>query len=94
MPRLMGLRLLCTGVERSCRRLSFDAREVAKKYNVNIALHTDHCPKDKLDSFVLPLLAASEAEVKAGRNPLFNSHVWDGSVETLPENLRVGSRLW
>ena len=70
------------------------AHEVAKNYDVNIALHTDHCPKDKLDSFVLPLLAASEAEVKAGRNPLFNSHVWDGSVETLPENLRVGSRLW
>ena len=23
------------------------AREVAKNYNVNIALHTDHCPKDK-----------------------------------------------
>ena len=35
------------------------AREVAKNYNVNIALHTDHCPKDKLDGFVLPLLAAS-----------------------------------
>ena len=80
-------------MEKSCRRLAFDAREFAKNYNVNIALHTDHCPKDKLDSFVLPLLAASEAEVKAGRNPLFNSHVWDGSVETLPENLRVGSRL-
>ncbi|MEE2530745.1 class II fructose-bisphosphate aldolase, partial [Pseudarthrobacter sp. J75] len=41
------------------------AREVAKNYGVNIALHTDHCPKDKLDGFVLPLLAASEAEVKA-----------------------------
>src|SRR6478735_3814974 len=36
------------------------AREVAKNYNVNIALHTDHCPKDKLDGFVLPLLAARE----------------------------------
>ena len=32
------------------------AREVAKNYGVNIALHTDHCPKDKLDGFVLPLL--------------------------------------
>jgi fructose-bisphosphate aldolase class II len=57
------------------------AREVAKNYSVNIALHTDHCPKDKLNGFVLPLLAASEAEVKAGRNPLFNSHMWDGSAE-------------
>ena len=35
------------------------AREVAKNYPVNIALHTDHCPKDKLDGFVRPLIAAS-----------------------------------
>lgn len=69
------------------------AREVAKGYGVNIALHTDHCPKDKLDGFVLPLLAASEAEVKAGRDPLFNSHMWDGSAETLEENLRIAKEL-
>ena len=35
------------------------AYEVAKNYDVNIALHTDHCPKDKLDAFVRPLLALS-----------------------------------
>ncbi|BCT74633.1 fructose-bisphosphate aldolase [Sinomonas cyclohexanicum] len=69
------------------------AREVARGYGVNIALHTDHCPKDKLDGFVLPLLAASEAEVKAGRDPLFNSHMWDGSAETLAENLRIAKEL-
>ncbi|NKX54997.1 class II fructose-bisphosphate aldolase [Arthrobacter mobilis] len=69
------------------------AREVAKKYPVNVALHTDHCPKDKLDSFVLPLLEASEAEVKAGRDPIFNSHMWDGSAETLEENLRIAREL-
>ncbi|MDI3329942.1 MAG: class II fructose-bisphosphate aldolase [Micrococcus sp.] len=69
------------------------AREVAKNYDVNIALHTDHCPKDKLDGFVMPLLDASEAEVKAGRDPFFNSHMWDGSAETLEENLRIGREL-
>ncbi|MCY0906650.1 class II fructose-bisphosphate aldolase [Arthrobacter sp. H14-L1] len=69
------------------------AREVARNCPVNVALHTDHCPKDKLDGFVLPLLAASEAEVKAGRDPIFNSHMWDGSVETLEENLRIGREL-
>jgi fructose-bisphosphate aldolase class II len=69
------------------------AREVAKSYGVNIALHTDHCPADKLDDFVLPLLAASEAEVAAGRNPYFNSHMWDGSAETLEENLRIAAQL-
>ena len=35
------------------------AEEVAPSYPVNIALHTDHCPKDKLDGFVRPLLAIS-----------------------------------
>ncbi|GAB3280334.1 class II fructose-bisphosphate aldolase [Sinomonas notoginsengisoli] len=69
------------------------AREVAKNYDVNIALHTDHCPQDKLDGFVLPLLAASEEEVKAGRSPFFNSHMWDGSAETLEENLRIAKEL-
>ncbi len=69
------------------------AREVAKNYPVNVALHTDHCPKDKLDGFVLPLLAASEAAVKAGKDPIFNSHMWDGSAETLEENLRIGRDL-
>ncbi|MEV4902075.1 class II fructose-bisphosphate aldolase [Citricoccus sp. NPDC055426] len=69
------------------------AREVAKNYDVTIALHTDHCPKDKLDGFVMPLLDASAAEVKAGRDPFFNSHMWDGSAEPLEENLRIGREL-
>ncbi len=43
------------------------AREVAKNYPVNIALHTDHCPKDKLDGFVRPLIAASAEQVKSTR---------------------------
>src|SRR3954454_16340112 len=69
------------------------AHEVAKNYPINVALHTDHCPKDKLDGFVLPLLEASEREVAAGRDPIFNSHMWDGSHETLEENLRIGREL-
>jgi len=68
-------------------------REVAKSYDISVALHTDHCPKDKLDGFVLPLLDASEAEVKAGRDPFFNSHMWDGSAETLEENLRIAQQV-
>jgi fructose-bisphosphate aldolase class II len=68
-------------------------REVAKSYDINVALHTDHCPKDKLDGFVLPLIEASESEVKAGRDPFFNSHMWDGSAETLEENLRIARTI-
>jgi fructose-bisphosphate aldolase class II len=69
------------------------ATEVAKNYPVTVALHTDHCPKDALDGFVLPLIAASEAEVKAGRNPIFQSHMWDGSAVPLDENIRIAEDM-
>ncbi|MFC8518268.1 class II fructose-bisphosphate aldolase [Streptomyces sp. NPDC057257] len=66
---------------------------VAAKYPVTVALHTDHCPKDKLDGYVRPLLAVSEERVKAGGNPLFQSHMWDGSAETLADNLAIAQEL-
>jgi fructose-bisphosphate aldolase, class II len=69
------------------------AEEVAKNYPVNIALHTDHCPKDKLDGFVRPLLEISIERVKAGKNPLFQSHMWDGSAVPLEENLQIAQEL-
>ncbi|MDQ1652098.1 MAG: fructose-bisphosphate aldolase, class, partial [Cryptosporangiaceae bacterium] len=69
------------------------AHEVAKKYSVNIALHTDHCPKDKLDGFVRPLIAISQDRVDAGQAPLFQSHMWDGSAVPLAENLRIAEEL-
>jgi fructose-bisphosphate aldolase class II len=69
------------------------ATEVAKKYPVNIALHTDHCPKDKLDKFVRPLLAISKERVARGENPLFQSHMWDGSAVPLEENLQIAEQL-
>ncbi|MHB1171162.1 MAG: class II fructose-bisphosphate aldolase [Lacisediminihabitans sp.] len=69
------------------------AHEVAKNYPITVALHTDHCPKDALAGFVLPLIEASEAEVKAGRNPIFQSHMWDGSAIPLAENLEVAKEL-
>jgi len=69
------------------------AHEVAGKYSVNIALHTDHCPKDKLDGFVRPLLAISKQRVANGEPPLFQSHMWDGSAVPLDENLRIAEEL-
>ncbi|MBA8792413.1 fructose-bisphosphate aldolase class II [Friedmanniella endophytica] len=69
------------------------AHEVAKNFGVNIALHTDHCPKDKLDGFVRPLLAISEERVKNGENPLFQSHMWDGSAVPVEENLQIAKEL-
>jgi len=69
------------------------AHEVAKNYPINVALHTDHCPKDKLDSYVRPLLAISTERVKAGGQPLFQSHMWDGSAVPLEENLSIAEEL-
>ncbi|MEV6105433.1 class II fructose-bisphosphate aldolase [Streptomyces sp. NPDC051940] len=69
------------------------AHIVAEKYPVNVALHTDHCPKDKLDGYVRPLLAVSEERVAKGLNPLFQSHMWDGSAETLADNLAIAQEL-
>ncbi|MBB5870887.1 fructose-bisphosphate aldolase class II [Allocatelliglobosispora scoriae] len=69
------------------------AAEVAKKYNVNVALHTDHCPKNKLDGFVHPLLAISAERVAKGDAPLFQSHMWDGSAVPLAENLQIAEEL-
>jgi fructose-bisphosphate aldolase, class II len=69
------------------------AAEVAKKYPVNVALHTDHCPKNKLDGFVRPLLAISKERVARGEAPLFQSHMWDGSAVPLDENLQIAEEL-
>jgi fructose-bisphosphate aldolase class II len=69
------------------------ATEVAKSYPITVALHTDHCPKPALEDFVLPLIAASEEEVKAGRNPIFQSHRWDGSAVPLDENIQIAKDL-
>jgi fructose-bisphosphate aldolase, class II len=73
--------------------LAVFAHEVAKNYDVQIGLHTDHCPKDKLDGFVRPLLAISAERVANGENPLFQSHMWDGSAVPLDENLKIAEDL-
>jgi fructose-bisphosphate aldolase, class II len=69
------------------------AEEAAKKYPVHIALHTDHCPEDKLDGFVRPLLEASRERVASGGLPYFQSHMWDGSAVPLEENLSIAREL-
>jgi fructose-bisphosphate aldolase class II len=73
--------------------LAESAHVVTARYPVHIALHTDHCPKDKLDSYVRPLLAISAERVARGENPLFQSHMWDGSAVPLEENLSIAATL-
>ena len=69
------------------------AHVVAAKYPVHVALHTDHCPKDKLDAYMRPLIALSQERVARGEEPLFQSHMWDGSAVPLDENLRIAQGL-
>ena len=69
------------------------AHVVAKNYNVNIGLHTDHCPAEKLDGFMRPLLEIGAQRVRDGKQPLFNSHMWDGSAVDMPENMKVAREL-
>jgi len=69
------------------------AHIVAAKYDVNIALHTDHCPLDKLPGFMEPLIAISQERVAKGLEPLFQSHMWDGSAVPLAENLDIAERM-
>src|ERR1700748_2053334 len=70
----LGIKDLVTGAV----ALAEFAHIVADKYPITVALHTDHCPKDKLDSYVKPLLAISQKRVADGRNPLCQWTLWDG----------------
>ena len=66
---------------------------LAEKYDVLIALHTDHCHPAKVDGFLKPLLEASRKRIAAGKGPLFQSHMFDGSVVELAENLKISKEL-
>ena len=73
--------------------LAHFARTVAARYPVHVALHTDHCPKDKLDTYLRPLVQISAERVARGEDPLFQSHMWDGSAVPLAENLQIAKDL-
>jgi fructose-bisphosphate aldolase, class II len=85
----LGIKDMVTGAV----ALAKFAHIIAAKYPINVALHTDHCPKDKLDTYVRPLLDISAKRVAAGKNPLFQSHMWDGSAVPIDENLEIAQEL-
>ncbi|MDT8446700.1 MAG: class II fructose-bisphosphate aldolase [bacterium] len=66
---------------------------LAEKYNVVVALHTDHCQPGKLDSFVRPLMEETKRRRQAGLPNLFNSHMFDGSELPLGENMQISQSL-
>src|ERR671931_279497 len=85
----LGVKEMVTGAV----ALAEFAHIVAEKYPITVALHTDHCPKDKLDTYVKPLLAISQKRVADGKPPLFQSHMWDGSAVPIDENLEIAREL-
>ncbi len=66
---------------------------LAEKYDILVALHTDHCHPAKVDGFLRPLLVASRKRIAEGKGPLFQSHMYDGSELPLDENLEMSKSL-
>jgi fructose-bisphosphate aldolase class II len=75
------------------RALAALGHELAARSPVAIALHTDHCPPEHVDTFLRPLLAASRERVRRGEPALFHSHMFDGSTLPLEENLRLSAEF-
>lgn len=73
------------------RVLAEAAWVLAERYDVLIALHTDHCHPKNLEPFLDPLIELSEQRVAQGGVALFNSHMFDGSELPLEENLRIAT---
>jgi fructose-bisphosphate aldolase class II len=70
-----------------CISLADHVRNIADHYDVNIALHTDHCPPKMVDSFLKPLIEETARRRKKGEPNLFNSHMFDGAELPLEENM-------
>ncbi len=66
---------------------------VADKYNINVALHTDHCVETKLPVFVEVLIEETRKRRAQGQPNLFNSHMFDGSTITLTKNMDIAVAL-
>ncbi|HNT88507.1 MAG TPA: class II fructose-bisphosphate aldolase [Candidatus Hydrogenedentes bacterium] len=73
--------------------LAEHAHRIAAKHDVGIAVHSDHCPTQKVDSFLRPLIAETARRRARGEANLFQSHMYDGSALPLKENLRRSVEL-
>jgi fructose-bisphosphate aldolase class II len=75
------------------RAMAALAHELAARCPVGIVVHTDHCPPDRVDDFLRPLLEASLERAERGESPLFHSHMFDGATLPLEENMRLSAEL-
>ncbi|MDP6417854.1 MAG: class II fructose-bisphosphate aldolase [Candidatus Krumholzibacteria bacterium] len=65
----------------------------AEHYDIYVALHTDHCQADKIESYLHPLIEETERRRAAGLPNLFSSHMFDGSALPLDDNLDLSEKL-
>jgi fructose-bisphosphate aldolase class II len=66
---------------------------LAEKYDILVAIHTDHCQPGKVDSFLKPLIAKTAERRAKGLPNLFNSHMFDGSELSTKENIAIAKEL-
>jgi fructose-bisphosphate aldolase class II len=69
------------------------AHRLAERHDVLIALHTDHCQPEKVDSFLRPLIAETARRREAGLPNLFQSHMLDASTLPIKENMAMSREL-
>lgn len=62
---------------------------LAEKYDVLVALHTDHCQPENAPTFLKPLIEETARRRSKGENNLFNGHMLDASILPLEENLAI-----
>ena len=66
---------------------------IAAEYDINVALHTDHCHPKYVEPFLIPLIEETERRRAVGQSNLFNSHMFDGSELPTAENLKRSAEL-
>jgi len=66
---------------------------MAAEYDINVALHTDHCHPQYVESFLLPLIEETKKRRAAGQPNLFSSHMFDGSALPMNENIATSKQL-
>lgn len=72
-----------------CIVLAEAAHRVAERYPILVALNTDHCPPEKAETFLKPLIQATAERRARGENNLFQNHMLDASNLPLQENMRL-----
>jgi fructose-bisphosphate aldolase, class II len=69
------------------------AHRLAERYDVLIALHTDHCQPEHVDGFLRPLIAETARRREKGLPNLYQSHMLDASELPLEANMTLSKEL-